>query len=189
MDLRSPVSFAFRQGFRLLDRMLELLVMVCMLVLVLDVVWQVIGRYVLRQSNAWTAELATFMMMWVGLLGMSVALHRGAHLGIDILTNMLPSRARSAVQIFAFVCAGAFSLFVLMIGGGTLVHRTLASGQVSPAMGIPMGYVYMALPASGFFLLLYSIRLSVTTARLMRGGAAADLQPASSTQSALNAME
>ena len=29
--------------------------------------------------------------------------------------------------------------------------------QISPALGIPMGYVYLAVPISGAFLVLYSL--------------------------------
>ncbi|NIX00358.1 MAG: TRAP transporter small permease subunit, partial [Phycisphaerae bacterium] len=52
-------------------------------VLVIDVTWQVITRFVLKNPSSWTEELATYLLIWVGLLGAAVALHRGAHLGID----------------------------------------------------------------------------------------------------------
>ena len=49
----------------------------------------------------------------------------------------------------------------MLIGGAQLVNRTLMLGQVSPAMKIKMGYVYLALPLSGFFLVLYSVELLI----------------------------
>ena len=73
----------FSKVKKILDRSLEVLVTVSMGVLVVDVVWQVFTRYVLRNPSDWTEELATFLMIWVGLLGASVALNRGAHLGLD----------------------------------------------------------------------------------------------------------
>lgn len=144
-----------------LDRFLEALVAVTMAVLVVDVVWQVFTRFVLRSPSSWTEELATFLMIWVALLGASVGLNRGAHLGIDYFVQKLSARGRLLTEIVVFACTGLFSLLALGIGGTTLVVRTLELEQISPALGIRMGYVYLALPISGFFLTLYSVQFLV----------------------------
>lgn len=144
-----------------LDRSLEILLTIVMTVLVFDVVWQVFTRYVMKDPSTWTEELATFLMIWVGMLGASVALNRGAHLGIDYFMGKLFARTRLYTEVFVFGAIGLFSLTVMLIGGIQLVYRTLQFGQVSPAMGIRMGYVYLALPISGFFLVIYSIELMV----------------------------
>lgn len=146
---------------KVLDRSLEVLVTVSMGVLVVDVVWQVFTRYVLRDPSSWTEELATFLMIWVGLLGGSVALNRGAHLGIDYFTQKLSPKNRLYTELFAFFCVAVFSALVLVKGGCSLVARTLETNQVSPALGLKMGYVYLALPISGFFLTLYSIEFFI----------------------------
>lgn len=157
-----------------LDRALEALVAVAMAVLVIDVVWQVFTRYVLRSPSSWTEELATFLMIWVALLGASVGLNRRAHLGIDYLVQKLSPRRRLLTEVLVFACTGLFSLLALGIGGATLVVRTLELEQISPALGIRMGYVYLALPISGFFLTLYSTQFLVERlTALVRGSAAA----------------
>jgi TRAP-type C4-dicarboxylate transport system permease small subunit len=87
---------------KVLDRLLEVLVMVVMAVLVLDVLWQVFTRLVLKDPSTWTEELAIFMLIWVSLLGAAVALGRGAHLGIDYFVGKLPQRTRLATEVVAF---------------------------------------------------------------------------------------
>ena len=146
-----------------LDKTLELLVTVSMGFLVIDVVWQVLTRYVTKNPSSWTEELATFLMIWVGLLGGSVALNRGSHLGIDYLITKLSQRKALYVTLFIFAIIAAFSLLVMVVGGSQLVYRTLITKQVSPAMGLKMGYVYFAIPISGFFLVIYSIELFIDT--------------------------
>lgn len=47
---------------KVLDRSLEILVMVAAAVLVLDVLWQVFARLVLKNPSTVTEELATFML-------------------------------------------------------------------------------------------------------------------------------
>ena len=153
-----------------LDRMLELLVTVAMAVLVLDVVWQVASRYILKNPSSWSEELATFLMIWVGLLGGSVALNRGAHLGIDYLVAKFPPKIYLLSALFGFAVTAIFSLLVMVIGGVELVVRTLATQQVSAALGWKMGYVYLAIPISGFFLVLYSAEIFIETLAAMSSG-------------------
>jgi len=148
---------------KILDRALEFLVTISMGILVLDVVWQVFTRYVLKHPSSWTEELATFLMIWVGLLGGSVALNRGAHLGIDYFTAKLSPRKGLYVSLFVFAVVAAFSLLVLLIGGAELVIRTLATNQISPSLRLRMGYVYLAIPISGLFLVIYSVELFIET--------------------------
>jgi TRAP-type C4-dicarboxylate transport system permease small subunit len=142
---------------RVLDRLLEVLVMIVMAILVLDVLWQVFTRLVLKNPSTWTEELAIFMLVWVALLGAAVALGRGAHLGIDYFVGKLPERARIATEVLVFFSVAAFSLLVMIVGGIDLVASNLELGQESPALRVNMGYVYLAVPISGFFLTLYAV--------------------------------
>ena len=146
---------------QVLDRTLKVLVTVSMAVLVLDVVWGVFTRFVLGHQSPWTEELARFLMMWVGLLGASVALNRGAHLGIDYFVSKLSSRKRAYAELFSFLCVAVFSFLLLFVGGLKLVSITLQTNQISPALSVKMGYVYLALPISGFFLTFYSVEFFV----------------------------
>ena len=153
----------FAKAKKVLDKTLELLVTISMGVLVIDVIWQVLTRYALKNPSSWTEELATFLMIWVGLLGASVALNRGAHLGIDYLVVKLSPKKALCASLFVFAVIAAFSLLVMGVGGSQLVYRTLATSQVSPALGLKMGYVYLAIPISGFFLVIYSLELFINT--------------------------
>jgi TRAP-type C4-dicarboxylate transport system permease small subunit len=142
---------------KILDRMLEILVMVVVGILVIDVLWQVFTRYALKHPSSWTEELAIFLLIWVALLGAAVATGRGAHLGIDYFVQKLPPRSRIVTEVFIFLCIVLFSLLVMIIGGIDLVQMTFALKQKSPALGIKMGYVYLAVPISGFFMVLYGV--------------------------------
>jgi len=139
-----------------LDRVLESVLVAAVAILVLDVSWQVVSRLVLSRPCGWTEELAVFMLIWVSLLGGAVALERGAHLGIDYFVAKLSPCLRPFTEISAFVLIAAFSLCVMIGGGADLVSSTLELDQTSPALGVKMGYVYLAVPISGFFLTLYS---------------------------------
>ena len=107
---------ALRIAQQILDCFLEALVGTVMAVLVLDVSWQVFTRFILRDPSIWTDELATFLLIWVSLLGAAVALKRRAHLGMDYFVERLTPQRRRVVEAFAFSCTGLFSASVMMIG-------------------------------------------------------------------------
>ena len=46
---------------------------------------------------------------------------------------------------------------VIVTGGIKLINKTLATVQVSAAMQIPMGYVYIILPLSGAVMMFYAL--------------------------------
>lgn len=139
-----------------LDKTLEVIVMICMGVLVLDVLWQVFTRKVLNNPSQWTEELAIFLLIWVALLGAAVALSLGSHLGIDYFVGKLSKGKRIVTEIIVFALILAFAVYVMLYGGYDLVKSTFELGQVSPVWKIKMGYVYLAVPVSGFFMVLYS---------------------------------
>ena len=148
---------------KVLDKFLETLVAVSMAVLTIDVAWQVITRFVLKNPSNWTEELATNLMIWVGLLGAAVALNYSAHLGIDYFVGKLPQKKRLLTEAFVYLTITVFSVCVMIFGGFRLVSITFMFGQVSPALGVPMGYVYLAIPVSGIFLSIYSIEFFIET--------------------------
>jgi TRAP-type C4-dicarboxylate transport system permease small subunit len=146
---------------KILDKFLETLVAVSMAVLTIDVTWQVITRFVLKNPSNWTEELATNLMIWVGLLGAAVALNYRAHLGIDYFVGKLPEKKRLMTESFVYLMVTLFSLLVMVFGGFRLVGITFMLGQVSPALSLPMGYVYLSIPVSGIFLSIYSIEFLI----------------------------
>lgn len=146
-----------------LDQSLEFLTALIMGILVIDVTWQVITRFILKNPSSWTEELATYLMIWVGLLGAAVALHRKAHLGIDYFVGRFSPQNRLITEMVVDILIFGFAASVLLLGGLELVLETFQLGQVAPATGIKLGYVYLAVPISGFFISMYGIEFLVET--------------------------
>jgi TRAP-type C4-dicarboxylate transport system permease small subunit len=138
-------------------RVLEALIVCIMAVLVLDVLWQVLARVFPLIPSFWTEELATVLLIWVALLGACVAFERKGHLGIDYLVEKLPAGGRHAVGILIHATTALFAGGVLIYGGIAVVRAVLIFKQPLPALGIDMGYVYLALPISGVLILLVAI--------------------------------
>lgn len=163
---------------RSLDRALGLVLSIAMSLAVLIVLWQVAGRYLLRQPSSFTDELVRYLLVWIGLLGGAQAAGRRLHLAIELLPGRLSGSRRHCLAAFNQLLIGAFSLSVLVYGGVGLTRLTLRLGQTSAALGLPLGWVYAILPISGLILTFYSALFAWDHLRQARGEPTAFEEPA-----------
>ena len=143
------------------DSGLAWLLIILTVLMVLDVSWQVFTRFVIRDPSSFTEELATFLLIWIGLLGSAYALRMKAHLGIDIITIKMKPAIRYLWEFFIYGMVIVFSLLVLIWGGIRLVNITLYLNQISAALRVKMGYVYTVLPITGVLMIFYSAHFMV----------------------------
>ena len=139
-----------------LDRLLGGLICFLMGAMVLNVLWQVFTRFVLRHPSSFTEELARYMMIWVGLLGSAYAAGKKSHLALDLVTSRLDGARQRVSEIFIHAFILLFAATVLLGGGGRLVWIQLSLGQQSAALQLKLGYVYLAVPLAGLCIAFYS---------------------------------
>lgn len=142
---------------RFADGLLRFGIISVFLVLLVCVTWQVISRYVLGEPSTVTDEMARFLFMWLALIGGAYTYGQGRHLAIDLLPLSLEGRSRRGIETLITLLIAGFALLVMVKGGGQLMHKTLASGQVSPSLQLKMGWVYGAIPLSGLIILAYTV--------------------------------
>lgn len=142
---------------RIIDRTLEILLIVILSILVLDVVWQVASRYLLASPSKFTDEIAGFLLMWVSLFGAAYVTGKNQHMAINLLERKLKGKKKKTIRLIISSIIILFVVFVFLIGGTWLVFTRFHLGQISPALELPLGYVYLVLPVSGLFILYYSV--------------------------------
>jgi TRAP-type C4-dicarboxylate transport system permease small subunit len=139
-----------------IDRILEGILIGLMAVNVLNVLWQVATRFIFRSPSPFTEELARFLLIWVGLLGAAYAAGKKLHPAIEVVADRFPPRGRflicRAVHLLVFLFAGG----VMVVGGTRLVWITLKLNQISAALRIKLGYIYLVLPLSGILIMFYA---------------------------------
>jgi TRAP-type C4-dicarboxylate transport system permease small subunit len=143
-----------------------------LVILVVVVLAAVAVRYfgVFRGSLHWATEYSRFAIVWIAMLGSALALDKGAHMAIDF-TEHLPASMRANVRSAGFIIGTVF-LAVLAWQGFRLSLATML--QVSPALGLPMGYAYLAIPIGASIMTLQSILFALMPdlASARRAGAA-----------------
>lgn len=74
----------------------------------------VIVRRLFDGSIIWALEMTLNLFLYLVLFGMSYALRKGAHIGVDVIVNLMPAAAQKWAEVSAgvisFVYAMAFTL-------------------------------------------------------------------------------
>ena len=138
-----------------LDRLLEILCCLVLAVMVAVSCWQVISRYIVGQPSTITEELLRFSLVWISMLGMAYVAGKQQHISLTILIDKVSEKVRLIWMIILQLTFMAFSTWILIIGG--LKISAISMLQISPALGIPMGHVYYALPIAGALIIIYSV--------------------------------
>jgi TRAP-type C4-dicarboxylate transport system permease small subunit len=135
------------------NRLLGWLEMAALAVLTLTmflvVLSQVIFRYALNQPSPWTEEAARYLFIWIALLGAAFGVLQGSHFGFDMIVRRMPSAVQRMERWFVPACMSIL-VFVLIVHGFRMLR--IVSFQVTPALQMPMRYVYFALPVSGILM-------------------------------------
>lgn len=111
----------------------------------------VVMRYLLSRPIAWADESARLAFIVFTFLAASLAAASGSHLVIDSLAVRLPAAGQRLVRAFIIVATVAFCA-ILLIGGIPVARVNLA--QASPALRVPLGWVYAAVPVSAVLILV-----------------------------------
>lgn len=117
--------------------------------------WQVFTRYVLQNPSSWSEELVSYLFAWMSLLGASLVVGERGHMNIPIVVERMGTKGRKFFAILAEVIACVFAGVILVYGGIQITN--LAMGQMTSALGIPIGIFYVVLPLSGVINIVYTI--------------------------------
>ncbi|MFK8251923.1 TRAP transporter small permease [Ancylobacter terrae] len=120
-------------------RLLEVVMVICMVVMLVMVFGNVVLRIVFNTGIDLSEEMPRFAFVWLTFLGAIVGLHKRAHLGVDIVVRALPLLGRKLCwgisQAIMLVC----SLYILY---GTWLQHEIIAGNASPVAQISTLWVY-----------------------------------------------
>ena len=151
------------------NKILEWVLITLMAANVLNVLWQVFTRFILKNPSPFTEELARYLLIWVGLLGASYAAGKKMHLAIHVVVERFRRETRDLVELCVQLFIFLFAFFVMVIGGFRLVTITLALDQISAALRIKLGYVYTVLPLGGLVIMFYAFVFFLEKMQTIKG--------------------
>ncbi|WP_297671157.1 TRAP transporter small permease [uncultured Desulfovibrio sp.] len=136
----------------LFEKLLKALVIVANGAMLLLVFGQVITRYCFGWTPHFGEELARYLFVWVVFLSLPLVAKHGGHMCIETITSRVKGNTLKTLNILADIFSIAF-LAVMVWNGVRMVD--LAGFQTSPAMMIPMSWVYVVIPFGCGVMLCY----------------------------------
>jgi TRAP-type C4-dicarboxylate transport system permease small subunit len=115
----------------------------------------------------WSEELARFAFVWVSFIGASALMRVKEHINVTVFIDFMPARLRAACVLTANLCA-MICVYFFLIGGIELTRNEW--GQLAPALQIPMGWVYIAIPVTAALMGAWVLLQTIESAQsLVRG--------------------
>jgi len=125
-----------------------------LVLLLMAVLWQVFGRYVLNNTPTWAESLALLLVLYVTMLGCAVGVRDAGHIGMELLGPLLPEKLVVPFEIAIHVITLCFG--ALMAWQCSLMLESV-SGYMIPTLGVSESFRYVPLIAAGALIVLFSI--------------------------------
>ena len=113
-------------------------------------------------SMPFVEELTCVGLMILSILGAATASKRGAHLGLSVITDLLPKTAQNVIQLICDLLDAAFCVAIIYLGY-LMVQNQVNSNVLSMGMSWPTWLYGIWLPIGGAVLCIRQIQLAVKT--------------------------
>lgn len=144
----------------ILNRIARALSQLTVAVMVITVLAQVFMRYFIKSPLVWGDELAKYSLVFMTFIGASVALRDKQLAAMELLTEKFPGPTKRIVAIGVYIIELALLGF-LFYYSIILMMEGSVQAQLSPALQIPMMWVYISLPLGLGLMIIQAIVLMI----------------------------
>lgn len=128
-----------QQSINQFFKLLELLIVVCMVAMVVMVFGNVVLRYGFNRGIDISDEMSRYCFIWLTYIGAMVAMREKGHLGVDTLVKHLGTGGK---KLCLFLSESLMLVCNLLFFIGTWKMHALQVSNVSPVVGLSMIWVY-----------------------------------------------
>ena len=131
------------------------------LLMAVNTVANVVGRFIFQHSIFFTEELNRIIIILITFAGIGYAARHGRHIRMSAIFDNLPFKARKVLMIIiaAITALAMFALCYFSIG---YIVKVAESGRVLPALQIPVWWIFVWVPV-GF--LVTGIQYALTAVK------------------------
>ncbi|MGI6224967.1 MAG: TRAP transporter small permease [Peptococcales bacterium] len=136
-----------------LDWFIARLVFIIIVGLVVVATAQVVFR-VFFTALSWSEELSRYLLVWGTFFGATLAHKRGYHIALTFAIEAFGSEMKKIFTIIINILSIVFFGFVIFYGTKMIEMQVF---QISPALALPMKYVYLCIPFSLVIMIIHSL--------------------------------
>ncbi len=136
-----------------MDFLEELFVVVSLSVMVIINFGNVVSRYFIHASWAFSEELVVILFVYNSFFAASLAWRRNAHLGFTFFTELLNERNRKIALVLSSALTIALMALLLKYGVDMLRSQIMFD-QRTPAMGLPEWVAGISVPLGALVIIV-----------------------------------
>jgi TRAP-type C4-dicarboxylate transport system permease small subunit len=122
--------------------------------LIVAVLYQVVGRYILNDTPTWAESGAVLLVLYVTMLGMAVGVRDAGHIGLESLLVLVPEGVRLHMERVIHVLVLVFGLVMAWNCG--LLAASVWNYKI-PTLGISEAFKYVPPAMAGALIALFSV--------------------------------
>ena len=145
-----------KRAIQVLERSQMVLVVVFLVIMSCSSFFQVLNRNIFKLPISWTEELSRYSMIWMTMIGTCISLRKGSQMSVVLFEKKIKGIWLTALRIFDSLMVMLFSA-VVMVSITELIQNQAVSGQLSPALRIPMQCVTVGIFIGMLFFCLLSV--------------------------------
>ena len=132
----------------------KIIILIMMIIMVPVVIANVLLRFLFGKSIIYSTELSKYAFVWVTFLGAAIALKEGSHAKVEFILDGFLKKIKKFLKLLNYLIIIGLSIIFIIVG----IEQVIATLNIcSPYMRfLPLGYVYLVIPISGFLILLFS---------------------------------
>lgn len=140
---------------RIINKITEWMAVLATIVMTVSVLLLVFFRYVLNLPINWAQELSVFAMMVAAMAGVACTFYARKHVAVSVIVGLFPAPVQAAMNAVARIIT---ILFLGLITYQGIQLAQAAMGQISPTVGVPIGYIMLSVPVGAAISILYLCR-------------------------------
>ena len=133
-----------------------------MVLLVIAVLYQVFGRYIMNNTPTWAETTAVLLVLYVTMLGVAVGVHDAGHIGLESFLVLAPEWLRMKLEVLIHALVLVFGL-TMAWNCGILAESVM--DYKLPTLGISEAFKYAPASLAGVFIALFSFEHIVALVR------------------------
>lgn len=121
----------------------------------LVVILNVILRYFFNTGLFWVEEVATTAFVWSVFIGCAAAYKRGMHIGIDVLTRLLPDSIQPAIEVVVHLLMIVINGYIFYL---SIIFTRASAIKPTPVLDISSAWVSSAIMVGFALMTFHAIR-------------------------------
>jgi C4-dicarboxylate transporter DctQ subunit len=136
------------------DTFVRVILAIMLSVMIIVVLFGVINRFLLKFPISWTEEVARFLMIWICMLGSTIAIKNGTHVAVLFFVSKLDIKIRRKVALLNHLLIISFLVIPSLYGIKLCFSQ---AGQLSPALRISMFFPFFSVPFGCIVMILHEL--------------------------------